>query len=330
MTCIEASTCFDNEWYSCDSATGVVTKGKSCKTQSDGNTVCGTQLDECVAATPAACEPKCEEVTDGSVKKVKVTTCSETGVATTNEYTDKSCKSATEVGVCLNDAKRCATGSTVGIETCANGEWGTAVACSSTDADAETFECVAEATCKIKTCKNDKTPSEDGLTCVAGGGTTPAPNPTAWVDVVAYTATQLKTGNYAKCVGVSNASGQNYLNCGQFPADFDPSTMHIAYALTPTDIANLVGKSWIAADFSIATKNSTLTKAHYQFFVDGAGLGVAGEIALNGNTFVNVEKYVTNIGTVTNIELRIWPDPQEAKGDQASRLRLNSLKLYAQ
>lgn len=330
LTCIEASTCFDNEWYSCDSATGVVTKGKSCKTQSDGNTVCGTQLDECVAATPAACEPKCEEVTDGSVKKVKVTTCSETGVATTNEYTDKSCKSATEVGVCLNDAKRCATGSTVGIETCANGEWGTAVACSSTDADAETFECVAEATCKIKTCKNDKTPSEDGLTCVAGGGTTPAPNPTAWVDVVAYTATQLKTGNYAKCVGVSNASGQNYLNCGQFPADFDPSTMHIAYALTPTDIANLVGKSWIAADFSIATKNSTLTKAHYQFFVDGAGLGVAGEIALNGNTFVNVEKYVTNIGTVTNIELRIWPDPQEAKGDQASRLRLNSLKLYAQ
>ena len=330
LTCIEASTCFDNEWYSCNSATGVVTKGKSCKTQSDGNTVCGTQLDECVAATPAACEPKCEEVTDGSVKKVKVTTCSETGVATTNEYTDKSCKSATEVGVCLNDAKRCATGSTVGIETCANGEWGTAVACSSTDADAETFECVAEATCKIKTCKNDKTPSEDGLTGVAGGGTTPAPNPTAWVDVVAYTATQLKTGNYAKCVGVSNASGQNYLNCGQFPADFDPSTMHIAYALTPTDIANLVGKSWIAADFSIATKNSTLTKAHYQFFVDGAGLGVAGEIALNGNTFVNVEKYVTNIGTVTNIELRIWPDPQEAKGDQASRLRLNSLKLYAQ
>ena len=169
MTWIEASTWFDNEWYSCDSATGVVTKGKSCKTQSDGNTVCGTQLDECVAATPAACEPKCEEVTDGSVKKVKVTTCSETGVATTNEYTDKSCKSATEVGVCLNDAKRCATGSTVGIETCANGEWGTAVACSSTDADAETFECVAEATCKIKTCKNDKTPSEDGLTCVAGG-----------------------------------------------------------------------------------------------------------------------------------------------------------------
>lgn len=183
LTCIEASTCFDNEWYICDSATGVVTKGKSCKTQSDGNTVCGTQLDECVAATPAACEPKCEEVTDGSVKKVKVTTCSETGVATTNEYTDKSCKSATEVGVCLNDAKRCATGSTVGIETCANGEWGTAVACSSTDADAETFECVAEATCKIKTCKNDKTPSEDGLTCVAGGGTTPA----AWELLKSFT-----------------------------------------------------------------------------------------------------------------------------------------------
>ena len=175
LTCIEASTCFDNEWYSCDSATGVVTKGKSCKTQSDGNTVCGTQLDECVAATPAACEPKCEEVTDGSVKKVKVTTCSETGEAKTNEYTDKSCKSATEVGVCLNDVKRCATGSTVGIETCANGEWGTAVACSSTDADAETFECVAEATCKIKTCKNGKTPSADGMSCVAGGGTTPAP-----------------------------------------------------------------------------------------------------------------------------------------------------------
>lgn len=173
LKCIEASTCFDNEWYSCDSATGDVTKGKSCKTQSDGNTVCGTQLNECVAATPAACEPKCEEVTDGSVKKVKVTTCSTTGEATTNEYTDKSCKSATEVGVCLNGAKRCATGSTVGIETCANGEWGTAVACSSTDADAETFECVAEATCKIKTCKNDKTPSEDGLTCVAGGGTAP-------------------------------------------------------------------------------------------------------------------------------------------------------------
>lgn len=171
LTCIEASTCFDNEWYSCNSETGDVTKGKSCKTQSDGNTVCGTQLNECVAATPAACEPKCEEVTDGSVKKVKVTTCSAEGEATTNEYTDKSCKSATEVGVCLNDAKRCATGSTVGIETCANGEWGTAVACSSTDADAETFECVAEATCKIKTCKNDKTPSEDGLTCVAGGGT---------------------------------------------------------------------------------------------------------------------------------------------------------------
>lgn len=174
LKCIEASTCFDNEWYSCDSATGDVTKGKSCKTQSDGNTVCGTQLDECVAATPAACEPKCEEVTDGSVKKVKVTTCSAIGEATTNEYTDKSCKSATEVGVCLNDAKRCATGSTVGIETCANGEWGTAVACSSTDGDAETFEC-AEATCKIKTCKDGKTPSEDGLTCVAGGGTTPAP-----------------------------------------------------------------------------------------------------------------------------------------------------------
>lgn len=185
LTCIEASTCFDNEWYSCDSATGVVTKGKSCKTQSDGNTVCGTQLDECVAATPAACEPKCEEVTDGSVKKVKVTTCSETGVATTNEYTDKSCKSATEVGVCLNDAKRCATGSTVGIETCANGEWGTAVACSSTDADAETFECVAEATCKIKTCKNDKTPSEDGLTCVAGGGATPAPTKSLIISEVA-------------------------------------------------------------------------------------------------------------------------------------------------
>lgn len=175
LKCIEASTCFDNEWYSCDSATGDVTKGKSCKTQSDGNTVCGTQLNECVAATPAACEPKCEEVTVEGVKKVKVTTCLETGESTTNEYTDKSCKSATEVGVCLNDAKRCATGSTVGIETCANGEWGTAVACSSTDADAETFECVAEATCKIKTCKNDKTPSEDGLTCVAGGGTTPAP-----------------------------------------------------------------------------------------------------------------------------------------------------------
>ncbi len=182
LTCIEASTCFDNEWYSCDSGTGNAKKEKSCKTQSGGNTVCGTQPNECVAATPATCEPKCEEIIAGSVKKVKVTTCSAEGKATTNEYTDKSCKSATEVGVCLNGAKQCATGSTVGIETCANGEWGTAVACSSTDADAETFEC-AEATCKIQTCNNGKTPSEDGMSCVAGGGTTPA----AWELLKAFT-----------------------------------------------------------------------------------------------------------------------------------------------
>lgn len=329
LTCIEASTCFDNEWYSCDSATGVVTKGKSCKTQSDGNTVCGTQLDECVAATPAACEPKCEEVTDGSVKKVKVTTCSETGVATTNEYTDKSCKSATEVGVCLNDAKRCATGSTVGIETCANGEWGTAVACSSTDADAETFECVAEATCKIKTCKNDKTPSEDGLTCVAGGGTTPAPNPTAWVDVVAYTATQLKTGNYAKCVGIDKNNGE-YLNCGHFGKDFDPSKAYIKYALTDADIQQLQGKTWIAADITFATQDkSNLKKVNYQFFSDGSGIGSVGSIELNDTTQVNVEKYNSSITSTTNLELRMWPDPSEATGAK-SLVRLYSLKLYAQ
>ncbi len=165
-------TCTETELYEVKDGKCTLKDGK-CKADSDcsGETPkCDVASNTCEAAAPATCEPKCEEVTDGSVKKVKVTTCSETGVATTNEYTDKSCKSATEVGVCLNDAKRCATGSTVGIETCANGEWGTAVACSSTDADAETFECVAEATCKIKTCKNDKTPSEDGLTCVAGGG----------------------------------------------------------------------------------------------------------------------------------------------------------------
>ena len=180
LTCIGASTCFDNEWYSCEIATGKAKKEKSCKTQSDGKTVCGTQPNDCVAATPAACEPKCEEITDGGVKKVKVTTCPTTGVATTNVYTDKSCKSATEVGVCLNDAKRCATGS-AGIVTCANGEWGTAVACSSTDADAETFEC-AEATCKITACNNGKIPSEDGKSCVAGGGT-----PAAWELLKAFT-----------------------------------------------------------------------------------------------------------------------------------------------
>lgn len=327
LTCIEASTCFDNEWYSCNSATGVVTKGKSCKTQSDGNTVCGTQLDECVAATPAACEPKCEEVTDGSVKKVKVTTCLAAGVATTNEYTDKSCKSATEVGVCLNDAKRCATGSTVGIETCANGEWGTAVACSSTDADAETFECVAEATCKIKTCKNDKTPSEDGLTCVAGGA--PAPNPTAWVDVVAYTATQLKTGNYAKCVGIDKNNGE-YLNCGHFGKDFDPSKAYIKYALTDADIQQLQGKTWIAADITFATQEkSNLKKVNYQFFSDGSGIGSVGSIKLNDTTQVNVEKYNSSITSTTNLELRMWPDPSEATGAK-SLVRLYSLKLYAQ
>ena len=269
--------------------------------------------------------------------------------------TTKVCEaSATPAPECSGDAIQCV--SDAKYKTCtAEGSWSTATTdvatglkCDTTDATAHKLICASDApkTCdgtKVMGCKDgklsqeiedcatntDKKTCSDGA-CVAGGGTTPAPNPTAWVDVVAYTATQLKTGNYAKCVGVSNASGGDYLNCGQFPADFEPSTMHIAYALTPTDIANLVGKSWIAADFSIATKNSTLTKAHYQFFVDGAGLGVAGEIALNGNTFVNVEKYVTNIGTVTNIELRIWPDPQEAKGNQASRLRLNSLKLYAQ
>lgn len=178
-------TCTDTDLYEVKDGKCVLKAGK-CKADADcsGDTPkCDVASNTCVAATPAACEPKCEEVTDGSVKKVKVTTCSETGVATTNEYTDKSCKSATEVGVCLNDAKRCATGSTVGIETCANGEWGTAVACSSTDADAETFECVAEATCKIKTCKNDKTPSEDGLTCVAGG--TPAPTKSLIISEVA-------------------------------------------------------------------------------------------------------------------------------------------------
>lgn len=188
-------TCTETELYEVIDGKCTLKAGK-CKADSDcsGETPkCNVASNTCVAATPAACEPKCEEVTVEGVKKVKVTTCSETGEATTNEYTDKSCKSATEVGVCLNDAKRCATGSTVGIETCANGEWGTVVACSSTDADAETFECVAEATCKIKTCKNDKTPSEDGLTCVAGGGTTPA-----WELLKAFTIN--KGGQGGTCV----------------------------------------------------------------------------------------------------------------------------------
>lgn len=170
-------TCIDTDLYEVKDGKCVLKAGK-CKVDADcsGDTPkCDVASNTCVAAAPATCEPKCEEIIVEGVKKVKVTTCLETGESTTNEYTDKSCKSATEVGVCLNDAKRCATGSTVGIETCANGEWGTAVACSSTDADAETFECVAEATCKIKTCKNGKTPSADGMSCVAGGGTTPAP-----------------------------------------------------------------------------------------------------------------------------------------------------------
>ena len=167
-------TCTETELYEVKDGKCALKDGK-CKADADcsgATPKCDVGSNTCVAAAPATCEPKCEEIIVEGVKKVKVTTCLETGESTTNEYTDKSCKSATEVGVCLNDAKRCATGSTVGIETCANGEWGTAVACSSTDADAETFECVAEATCKIKTCKNDKTPSEDGLTCVAGGGIT--------------------------------------------------------------------------------------------------------------------------------------------------------------
>lgn len=170
-------TCTETELYEVKDGKCALKDGK-CKADADcsgATPKCDVGSNTCVAAAPATCEPKCEEIIVEGVKKVKVTTCLETGESTTNEYTDKSCKSATEVGVCLNDAKRCATGSTVGIETCANGEWGTAVACSSTDADAETFECVAEATCKIKTCKNGKTPSADGMSCVAGGGTTPAP-----------------------------------------------------------------------------------------------------------------------------------------------------------
>ena len=170
-------TCTETELYEVKDGKCTLKAGK-CKADADcsgATPKCDVGSNTCVAAAPATCEPKCEEIIVEGVKKVKVTTCLETGESTTNEYTDKSCKSATEVGVCLNDAKRCATGSTVGIETCANGEWGTAVACSSTDADAETFECVAEATCKIKTCKNGKTPSADGMSCVAGGGTTPAP-----------------------------------------------------------------------------------------------------------------------------------------------------------
>lgn len=258
--------------------------------------------------------------------------------------TTKTCEaSATPAPECTGDAIQCVDETK--YKTCtADGKWDTTEKTVDVGlkCEANSLKCIAEIGCVgnisyvceegvsiVENCE-DKSKVCDAGACVAGGGTTPAPNPTAWVEVVAYTATQLKTGDFAKCVGVSNASGQDYLNCGKFTANFDPSTMHIAYTLTPTDIANLVGKSWIAADFSIATKDATLKKAHYQFFVDGAAIGVAGEIALNGNTFINVEKYVTNIGTVTNIELRIWPDPQDAKGDKSSRLRLNSLKLYAQ
>ena len=162
-----------------------------------------------------------------------------------------------------------------------------------------------------------------------GGGTTPAPNPTAWVDVVAYTATQLKTGNYAKCVGIDKNNGE-YLNCGHFGKDFDPSKAYIKYALTDADIQQLQGKTWIAADITFATQDkSNLKKVNYQFFSDGSGIGSVGSIELNDTTQVNVEKYNSSITSTTNLELRMWPDPSEATGAN-SLVRLYSLKLYAQ
>lgn len=186
-------------------------------------------------------------------------------------------------------------------------------------------KCKADADCSGATPKCNVASN----TCVAGGGT-PAPNPTAWVDVVSYTATQLNTGDFAKCVGITKQNSGDFLNCGHFGKDFDPSTHHIAYTLTDADLAKLAGKSWIAADLSFATqRGSKLKKVNYQFFRDGSGIGSVGSIKLNNDNQVNVEKYNSSITSTTNLELRMWPDPSDATGSK-SLVRLYSLKLYAQ
>lgn len=291
-------TCTDTDLYEVKDGKCVLKAGK-CKADADcsGDTPkCDVASNTCVAA-PA---PECAGDAIQCVDETKYKTCTAEGSWDTTEKT-------------VDAGLKC---------------------------EANSLKCIAESGCVgnisyvcedgesiIENCE-DKSEVCDAGACVAGG-TTPAPNPTAWVDVVAYTATQLKTGNYAKCVGIDKNNGE-YLNCGHFGKDFDPSKAYIKYALTDADIQQLQGKTWIAADITFATQDkSNLKKVNYQFFSDGSGIGSVGSIELNDTTQVNVEKYNSSITSTTNLELRMWPDPSEATGAK-SLVRLYSLKLYAQ
>ncbi len=303
------------ETYECSDATCSV---KTCET---GYSVGSDKL-SCEPVSASECtgtETKCEDTEAGAV----VSTCNSGNWTAGTADSTVSC-AGNVLGVCKNGAKQCATGETVGIQTCANGAWGEAVACSGIEG-AATYSCDATtATCKVETCSDtNQEPNADKTACI--DKTTPAEE---WTDIVSITKT--KSDDNLKCVGVSKQTGDyDYLNCGHFSASFDPNAQYIVYELQPNDIAKLSDKTQIAADFSVATqKKSVLKNVNYQFFNDTGAIGTAGSTALNGSTIVNVEKYAAEFTDSTGLQLRIWPNPDEAKGEN-SLVRLHTISIYA-
>ena len=153
------------ETYECSDATCSV---KTCET---GFTV-GTDKLSCVPESTSECtetETKCEDTKASAV----VSTCNSGKWTAGTADSTVSC-AGNVLGVCKNGATQCAAGTTVGIETCANGAWDEAVACSGI-AGAATYSCDTTAVaCKVETCTDtNKEPNADKTACI--DKTTPAP-----------------------------------------------------------------------------------------------------------------------------------------------------------
>ena len=92
------------------------------------------------------CTATSNSCTDNNNGSITVVTCESTGLYSTQTLTDKSCKSATEVGECLNNDTNCVDGE--GVYTCADGVWGTAAPCEyGCNAAGKACQTVSEITC---------------------------------------------------------------------------------------------------------------------------------------------------------------------------------------
>ncbi len=305
----------DNGTWNCDAANGWTL---TCNADYQLN----EEQNKCEAkTTPSECtdtETKCENTTDGAV----VSTCETGSWKAAAADNTKSC-AGNVLGECKNGANRCATDGTASLEICANGAWTTDEACSELGVENATEYQCNDGACSVKTCDAGYNVGSDGLSCVAAS--VPADD---WSPIVSITVT--KAGDNPKCVGVENNTGTyDYLNCGHFANSFDPNVQYIVYELTDDDIAKLAGKTQVAADFEVATQSSSvLKKVNYQFFNNTTAIGTTDQIALNKTTLVRVKKYAADFTETSGLQLRIWPNPEEATGSK-SLVRLHSVSIYA-